>query len=169
MNPFNTTYLHWLCIYHCGKLKTTTCFFQFHDICQALVRHELGGRIYHPKSYIIDKVYSLSKVSSPVIFLLPGGTQDSFNIGDPHIQGRLPLNVTCFFSSALCYCTAELLSSRGRPSVCRPSVKPVFSEPVGHINAKFGGKVPFYHISRPFFLFFKILNFWFFTIFFRFR
>ena len=31
------------------------------------------------------------------------------------------------FSSALCYCTAELLSSRGHPSsVVRPSVKPVF-------------------------------------------
>ena len=50
------------------------------------------------------------------------------------------------FSSALCYWTAELLSSRGHPS----SVKPIFSEPVKPINAKFGGKVPFHHISRPF-------------------
>ncbi len=40
-----------------------------------------------------------------------------------------------------------------RPSsVVRPSsVKPVFSEPVKQINAKFGGKVPFHHISRPLF------------------
>ncbi len=75
-----------------------------------------------------------------------------------------------FFSSALCYCTAELLSSRGRPSsVVRPSVrpsvvrpssvKPVFSELVMQINAIFGRKVPFHHISRPFFLFFKIFHF----------
>ncbi len=53
------------------------------------------------------------------------------------------------FSSALCYCTAELLSSCGRPS----SVKAVFSEPVMQINAKFGEKVPFHHISSPFFFF----------------
>ncbi len=38
-----------------------------------------------------------------------------------------------------------------RPSVRRPSVKLIFSEPVKQINAKFGGKVPFHHISRPFF------------------
>ncbi len=53
-----------------------------------------------------------------------------------------------------------------RPSVCRPSVKPVFSEPVRHIKAKFGGKVPLHHISRPFSLFFKILHFCFFYDFF---
>ena len=41
-----------------------------------------------------------------------------------------------------------------RPPVVRPSIKPVFSEPVKHINANFGGKVPFHHISRPFFFFF---------------
>ncbi len=41
-----------------------------------------------------------------------------------------------------------------RPSVRRPSVKPVFSEPVMQINAIFGGKVPFLHISRTFFFFF---------------
>ncbi len=45
------------------------------------------------------------------------------------------------------YCTAELLSSRGCPS---PSIIPVFSEPVKQINAKFSGKVPFHHASRPF-------------------
>ncbi len=74
------------------------------------------------------------------------------------------------FSSALCYCTAELLSSRGRPSSSvRPSVDIVFSEITEWINAKFWGQVPTHHISRPFFLFFKILNFWFFTICFRFR
>ncbi len=36
-------------------------------------------------------------------------------------------------------------------SVCPSSVKPVFSEPVMQINAKFGGKVPFHHICRLFF------------------
>ncbi len=50
------------------------------------------------------------------------------------------------FSSALCYCTAELPTVVTRASV-RPSVKPVFSEHVKHINAKFGGKGTFspYH------------------------
>ncbi len=67
----------------------------------------------------------------------------------------LGMHFELFFSSALCYCTAELLSSRRRPSSVRLSVRPssvtpVFSEPVRHINAKFGGKVPFHHISRPF-------------------
>ena len=66
---------------------------------------------------------------------------------------------TFAFSSALCYCTAELLSSRRPPSsVRRPSVKPVFSEPVKHINAKFGGKVPFHHISRPYMCILDIQN-----------
>ena len=54
------------------------------------------------------------------------------------------------FSSALCYWTAELLSS-----VVRPSVNPFFSETVKQINAKFDGKVPFHHISRLFFFFFQ--------------
>ncbi len=40
-------------------------------------------------------------------------------------------------SSALCYCTAELLSSRGRPSVRRPSVDIVCSETVKWIDTKF--------------------------------
>ncbi len=44
-----------------------------------------------------------------------------------------------------------------RPSsiVRRPSVKLMFSEPIKQINAKFGGKVPFHHISRPFFFCFS--------------
>ena len=56
------------------------------------------------------------------------------------------------FSSALCYCTAELLSLRRcSSSVVHPlSVNPVFSERVEQINAKFGGKEPFYHIFRMF-------------------
>ncbi len=41
------------------------------------------------------------------------------------------------FSPALSYCTAELLSSRRRPS----SVKPLFSEGVKRISGKFGGKL----------------------------
>ncbi len=36
------------------------------------------------------------------------------------------LQQSSVFCSALCYCTAELLSSRGRPSSVRPSVKPLF-------------------------------------------
>ncbi len=52
-----------------------------------------------------------------------------------------------------------------RPSVRRPSVKPVFSETVKQINAKFCGKVAIHHISRPFFPFLKILDFLILTIF----
>ena len=47
-----------------------------------------------------------------------------------HIFGSLCVNYD--FSSALCYCTAELLSSRGRPSsvVVRPSsVRPSVRRP----------------------------------------
>ncbi len=71
-------------------------------------------------------------------------------------------------SSALCYCTAELLSSRGRPSssVRALFVDIVFSDTTEWINAKFGGQVPIHHISRPIFffvLFFKIFNFLFFV------
>ncbi len=72
-------------------------------------------------------------------------------------------HICSFFSSALCYCTAELLSSRGRPSsvvrrrpsVRRPSVDSFFSDTAEWIiKAKFLGQVPIHHISRPFF--FKI-------------
>ncbi len=52
-------------------------------------------------------------------------------------------------NSALCYCTAELVVMR--VSVRQSSVKPLFSESITQINAKFSGKVPFHHISRPFF------------------
>ncbi len=79
------------------------------------------------------------------------------------------------FNPALCYCTAGLLSSRWRPPsvVCSPSpAKPVFfSELVKQINAKFGGKVPFHYISRPFFFCFcfsKYCIFDFLWLFFRF-
>ncbi len=52
------------------------------------------------------------------------------------------------------------------PSVVRrPSIKPIFSEPVKHIKAKFGRKVPFDHISRPFFCFSKFCIFDFLRIF----
>ncbi len=33
--------------------------------------------------------------------------------------------------------------------ICRPSIKPIFSQPVKQINAKFGGEVPFYLAGRP--------------------
>ncbi len=59
------------------------------------------------------------------------------------------------FSSALCYWTAELLSSCGHPSVVCPSVKPVFSETVKRINAKFGKYYLFTISPDHFFLFFK--------------
>ncbi len=78
------------------------------------------------------------------------------------------------FSSALCYCTAELLLWLGRPSssVVRPSSvhRHISSDTTEWINAKFGGQVPIHHISRPLFyfilfcfiiFFFKILDFWF--------
>ncbi len=47
------------------------------------------------------------------------------------------------FICALCYCIAELLSWRARPSFVHrtPSVKHVFSETVKRINAKFYPKV----------------------------
>ena len=57
----------------------------------------------------------------------------------------------------------ELLPRPGRPS--SSSVKRVFSETIKGINAKFSGKVAVYHISRQFFSFLKILNFWILTFF----
>ncbi len=65
------------------------------------------------------------------------------------------------FSSGLCYCTAELQSSCRCLSSVRPSsIRLVLSEPVEQINAKFGGKASFHHVSRHFLcLFFKILQF----------
>ncbi len=64
------------------------------------------------------------------------------------------------FSSALCYCTAELLSSRGR----RPSssVDIVFSDTTERINATFWGQVPIHHIFRSC-LFFKFFFSFFFV------
>ena len=56
--------------------------------------------------------------------------------------------VLTIVSSALCYCTAALLSSCRCPS----SVKHVFSEPIKQINATFGEKVPFHHISKQYFV-----------------
>ncbi len=66
------------------------------------------------------------------------------------------------FSSALCYCTAELLSSRGRPS----SVKAVFSEPVKQCQIWWKGTFSPY--LQTTFLFFTILHFWFLRYFFFF-
>ena len=71
------------------------------------------------------------------------------------------------FSSALCYWTAEPLSSLGRlssvcPSSVLPSVKPVFSQTVKPINATFLGKLPVYRISKHFFVFQNFLFFYFF-------
>ncbi len=71
------------------------------------------------------------------------------------------------FSSALCYCTAELLSWRGRsasigrPTVVSPSVDIVFSETVKLIDTKFYWQVPIYHISRTCFCFLKFTIFFF--------
>ncbi len=114
----------------------------------------MGTKVDNPLEYDFDQGEILH------------GPRNKFykTVSSPHML-QLPASIyrerMLIFSSALCYCTAELLSSRGRPSsAVRPSVKTVFSEPVKHINAKFGGKVPFHHISRPCFcLFFKILHF----------
>ncbi len=67
------------------------------------------------------------------------------------------------FFSALCYCTAELLSWCRHPSsyVHRPCIDIVFSDTIKSINSKFWGKVFIHHISRRFlFCFFKILIFY---------
>ncbi len=76
------------------------------------------------------------------------------------------------FLALLCATTQQSYCSqagvRRRSSVRRPSVKPVFSEPVKHIDAKFGGKVPFDHISRPFFFVFQNFAFLIFYDFFSF-
>ncbi len=72
--------------------------------------------------------------------------------------------LTVVFRSALCYCTTELLSWRGR---LRPSVDIVFSETVKWIHTKFWLQVYLSTISPQTSFFLKILNFWFFTIFFR--
>ncbi len=75
--------------------------------------------------------------------------------------------VICYFvSSALCYCTAELLSSGGRPLSVSPFVvrlsfvKP-FSEPVKHINAKFVGMIGTFspYLQTIFFSKFSICDF----------
>ncbi len=57
-------------------------------------------------------------------------------------------------SSALCYCTAELLLWRGRPSslvLRRPSVELVFSDTAKRMNVILGGNVPIHDIFIPFF------------------
>ncbi len=78
------------------------------------------------------------------------------------------------FRFIFCYCTTELQSSLGRPSVVRKTRFLRTQCNQAEINAKFGRKVPFHNISqyitiyhiRPFVLFLKIVYLWFF--FFRF-
>ena len=84
------------------------------------------------------------------------------------IGDRLEYSYCTVLSSALCYCTAELLSSRCRHASVRPSfVDIVFSDTTEWINAKFWGQVPIHHISRPFFpqnyiyIYFYFLRFFF--------
>ena len=86
----------------------------------------------------------------------------------PHIcvtsihKSHISLSFTLWsavFSSAVCYCTTELLSSRRRNSVCPSSIKRVFSETIKRINARFCEKVTIHHISRPFFLRFSKFGF----------
>ncbi len=61
-------------------------------------------------------------------------------------------SVHFWFLAMLC-ATAQQSYCR-HVGVCSPSsIRKTFSEHVKHINAKFGGKVPFHHISRAFFLF----------------
>ncbi len=124
------------------------------------------GNLLHP--HHVPLQYVLHLLSLPTVVLPHARTL--YNSQWPHHSiycsaRRIWHLVGCaVFSSALCYCTEELLSLRGLPSsVCpsfRPSsVKPVFSEPVKQIDAIFGGKISFHHISRQFLLFFKILHF----------
>ncbi len=86
--------------------------------------------------------------------------------------GKIAIS-TCpnqFFSFALCYCIAELLSWRGRSSsVRRPSVDIVFSETVKWIDTKFLWQVPIHHISRPFFVVLQNFKFLIFYNYFCFR
>ena len=78
----------------------------------------------------------------------------------------LNLFLTIFFSLlALLDCASRAnavaqTSVIGRPSVRPSSVKRVVSETFKQINAKYCGKVAIHPISRPFFPFFKILDFW---------
>ncbi len=63
------------------------------------------------------------------------------------------------FNSALFYCTAELLSWRGRPSSLRPSVDIVFSETVQWLDTKFWWQVPIFRAFFVCFSTFKIFDF----------
>ncbi len=74
------------------------------------------------------------------------------------VKAHMPL-----VSYDLCQCASELLLSGRRPSVCL-SIKPIFSEPIMQVNAKFGER---YLSNTPpdNFSFFEILHFRFFTIF----
>ncbi len=96
----------------------------------------MGGR--HFKTSLLQQFLNISFLPK---FL------DRFPMIDP-IKLRPSILVVSFL--ALLCATAQQSYCR-HAGVRRPSVKPVFSEPVKHINAKFGGKVPFDHISRPFF------------------
>ena len=116
------------------------------DIIVDEVYRKLGTNL---TQFITRYEQSLSSVMQEKIVIV-GADQDSYQIKTNQHQ-----LTSDFISSALCYCTTELLSSRGRPSSVRPPIrKTSFSEPVKQINAKFGGEVPFHHISRPFFFFF---------------
>ncbi len=84
-----------------------------------------------------------------------------------HFSGVLQCGLDpSYFSSSLCYCTAELLSRHGvrRPLsvvrcpssavfVRRSSVDIVFSDTVEWSNSRLWGTVPVHHISRPYFVF----------------
>ncbi len=66
------------------------------------------------------------------------------------------------FSFYLCYCTAELLSSRWRPSSVRPSIvrpciNPFSQKSLSELTLNFGGKVPLQTIFK-FFYFIFLMN-----------
>ncbi len=114
------------------------------------------------RSIIGNAVWILHKMSAIGTHLKPLATINQAALISSKLSNWTHEDVDVIFSSALCHCTAELLSPRGRASVVRPSsVKPDFSEPVSQIYAKFGGNVYFHHITPDHFLllFFKILHF----------
>ncbi len=123
-------------------LNISMWFAHLEPICRGYI-HTIAWISYIKNLYFHINFIFKSSVSH--LLILPAIKFQS----DIHVH-RFRVGV-CFFSSALCYCTAELLSSRRRPSFVRPSVDIVFSETVKWIDTKFYWQVPIHHISRPFF------------------
>ncbi len=116
-----------------------------HDVLEGLVT-TLQIKLVHPSCHQLKKViaryfYALAlagcvervpqachqclALSSVPASLTESTTSDpSEYVGRSFAAVVMTRQKQMIFSSALCYCTAELLSSRGRPSSVRPSVRP---------------------------------------------